>query len=201
VKITDYITPRMLAIVAGTSAVLIIAGIIFFQPLTRTLIAQDALCNYCHLAWEYNPDARLTATRPHGSKAEPVKTQPSCVGCHLQEGWVNTTFAYTHFLSFTDLYGHLRDLDAERAGEWIPPRAAAAYRVRDRMFEYDGNTCRTCHVESEIKFTRNRGVNAHKLALKENKTCIECHNNLVHRPVDVRKDAFKKNVSTKDNSE
>ena len=53
-------------------------------------------------------------------------------------------------------------------------------------------TCQTCHVESEIKFTRERGRNAHKLALKENQTCIECHNNLVHRPVDVREDAFKK---------
>ena len=191
-KITDYISLRTMAIIGGTFAVLIITGIIFFEPITRNVIAQDALCNYCHLPWEFNPDARLTATRPHASKAEPINTQASCVDCHLPQGWLNTAYAYAHFLSFTDLYGHVRDLDAERAGDWIPPRAATAYRVRDRMFEYRGDTCRTCHVESEIKFTRERGRNAHKLALKENQTCIECHNNLVHRPVDVREDAFKK---------
>jgi nitrate/TMAO reductase-like tetraheme cytochrome c subunit len=91
------------------------------------------------------------------------------------------------------LFGHFRDRDAERAGDWIPPRAATAYRVRDRMYEYDSVTCRTCHIEAEIKPQRVRGINAHELALKEQKTCIECHDNLVHRRVEVRKDAFKKN--------
>ncbi len=178
--------------------VLIIGWIFAYEPVTRNFIAQDAVCNYCHLDWEFNPDIRLTATRPHASEEAPIESQPSCVDCHLPEGWWNTTYAYTHFLSFTDLFGHFRDRDAERAGDWIPPRAATAYRVRDRMFEYDGNTCRTCHIESEIKFKRDRGVNAHKLALEEQKTCIECHNNLVHRPVDVRKDAFKKTDSSKE---
>jgi len=177
---------------------LIIGWIFAYEPVTRNFVAQDTVCNYCHLRWEFNSDVRLTATRPHASETEPVKSQARCVDCHLPEGWWNTTYAYTHFLSFTDLFGHLRDRDAERAGDWIPPRAATAYRVRDRIFEYDGNTCRTCHIEGEIKFKRDRGVNAHKLALEEKKTCIECHNNLVHRPVEVRKDAFKKSDSSED---
>jgi nitrate/TMAO reductase-like tetraheme cytochrome c subunit len=163
-----------------------------FQPVTRNFVAQDATCNYCHLPWEFNADFRLSASRPHLADPEEKTSQARCVDCHLPKGWLNTAYAYTHFLSFTDLYGYVRDLDAERAGDWIPPRAATAYRVRNRMYENDGDTCRTCHVESEIKFTRERGVNAHKLALEENKTCIECHNNLVHRPVDMRKNAFKK---------
>ncbi len=191
-KITNYISPRTIAILGGVVAVLLISFVIAYEPVTRNFIAQDAVCNYCHLKWEFNPDERLTASRAHGSKEDPIGTQPTCVDCHLPEGFINTTYAYMHFLSFTDLFGYMRDRDSERAGDWIPPRAATAYRVRDRMYEYDGNTCRTCHVESEIKFTRDRGVNAHKLALEEQKTCIECHNNLVHRPVDVRKDAFKK---------
>jgi len=192
VKITDYISSRMIAIIGGTFIVLLIALIIFFEPLTRVVIAQDATCNYCHLASEYNPDVRLSATRPHASKAEPETTQVRCVGCHLPKGRLNTIYAYAHFLSFTDLYGHARDRDLERAGDWIPPRAAESYRVRDRLFETKGVTCRGCHVEAEIKFTRKRGVRAHKLAAKEQKTCIECHNNLVHRTVEVRENAFKK---------
>lgn len=186
---------RIVNIALGVFVILIIGWIFAYEPVTRNVVAQDALCNYCHLAWEFNPDERLTATRPHAAKDAPVETQARCVECHLPEGWWNSTYAYTHFLSFTDLFGHTRDRDSERAGDWIPPRAATAYRVRDRLYEYDGVTCRTCHIESEIKFTRERGVNAHQLALKEGKTCIECHNNLVHRPVDVRQDAFKKPVS------
>lgn len=179
-------------IALGVMIVLIIGWIVAYEPVTRNFVAQDAVCNYCHLEWEFNPDVRLTATRPHLAHSEDKTSQASCVDCHLPEGWWNTTYAYTHFLSFTDLFGHTRDRSTERAGDWIPPRAATAYRVRDRLYEYDGNTCRTCHIEAEIKFTRERGVNAHQLALKEAKTCIECHNNLVHRPVNVRKNAFKK---------
>jgi len=174
--------------------VLAVGWIIAYEPVTRNLIAQDGLCNYCHLPWEFNSDVRLTATRPHLAQPDEKTSQARCVDCHLPEGWWNATYAYTHFLSITDLFGHFRDRDAERAGNWIPPRAATAYRVRDRLFEYDGVTCRTCHIESEIKFTRARGENAHKLALEEKKTCIECHNNLVHRLVEVRKDAFKKSA-------
>jgi len=192
-KLLEY--RRAINIAIGVIIALIIVWIIAYEPVTRKFVAQDAVCNYCHLPWEFNPDERLTASKPHQSIHEQKESQATCVECHLPEGWWNTTYAYTHFLSFTDLFGHLRDRDAERAGDWIPPRAATAYRVRDRMYEYDGNTCRTCHIESEIKFTRERGVNAHKLAIKEQKTCIECHNNLVHRPVDARKNAFKKAAS------
>jgi len=188
-KLLEY--RRTVNVAIGIIVAVIIGWIIAYEPVTRTFVAQNAVCNYCHLPWEYNPDERLTASRPHQALHNQKDSQAACVDCHLPEGWWNTTYAYLHFLSFTDLFGHLRDRDAERTGDWIPPRAATAYRVRDRMYENDGNTCRTCHIEAEIKFTRERGVNAHKLALKEQKTCIECHNNLVHRPVDARKNAFK----------
>jgi nitrate/TMAO reductase-like tetraheme cytochrome c subunit len=189
-KFSEYRTVVKIA-VAG-AAVLIGGWVIVYEPVTRNLIAQDALCNYCHLPWEFNSDVRLTATRPHQADPEQKESQALCVDCHLPEGWWNATYAYTHFLSITDLFGHFRDRDAERAGDWIPPRAATAYRVRDRMFEYDSATCRTCHIEAEIKPKRARGINAHKLALEEETTCIECHNNLVHRQVPVRADAFKR---------
>lgn len=191
-KLSEY---RMVVKIAVAVVAVLIGGwVIVYEPVTRNLIAQDALCNYCHLPWEFNSDVRLTATKPHQADPEQKTSQARCVDCHLPEGWWNATYAYTHFLSITDLFGHFRDREAERAGDWIPPRAATAYRVRDRMFEYDSTTCRSCHIESEIKPKRARGINAHKLALKEENTCIECHNNLVHRQVEVRKGAFKKSA-------
>ena len=39
-------------VIGGALALLIIAWIIAYEPVTRNLISQDALCNNCHLAWE-----------------------------------------------------------------------------------------------------------------------------------------------------
>jgi nitrate/TMAO reductase-like tetraheme cytochrome c subunit len=105
---------------------------------------------------------------------------------------LNSLFAYTHFASLTDLFGHFRDRNAERAGPWLPARQAAAYRVRNRLFEYGSPTCELCHVMEEIEPKRERGVNAHNKAVEEDKTCIECHYNEKHRPVDVPDDAFQR---------
>jgi nitrate/TMAO reductase-like tetraheme cytochrome c subunit len=200
--LTTFLKRSKIRNIAIAVAVILISAWVFaYQPVTRNLIAQDQLCNYCHLPWEFNPDVRMTTTSPHQALPEQEQSQAKCVDCHLPEGWWNATYAYTHFLSITDLFGHFRDREAERSADWIPPRAATAYRVRDRMFEYDSATCRTCHIESEIKPERKRGINAHNLALEENKTCIECHYNLVHRQVDLRKDAFKNPVSNGDQNQ
>lgn len=187
--------------IGGALTLLIIVWVIAYEPVTRNVIAQDALCTYCHLPWEFDSNTRLTASQPHQAEPDQKQSQARCVDCHLPEGWWNTTYAYTHFLSFTDLFGHFRDLDAERAGDWIPPRAATAYRVRDRLYQYDSVTCRVCHIETEIKPQTVRGINAHELALNEQNTCIECHNNLVHRSVDLRKDAFKQIATDGDRSQ
>ena len=123
------------------------------------------------------------------------KELAQCVDCHIPEGFVGTVYAYLHFASVTDFFGSLRDRDSERAGEWIPPRAATAYRVRDGLFENDSATCRTCHAGPEIKSERRAVQKTHELAVKKQKTCIECHRNLVHRSVDKRKTAFKRSPS------
>jgi len=178
----------------GFAGILVVIWVIIYEPVTRHFVAQDRICTYCHLEWEYVPTAKRSATRPHLQEASDKLSQATCVQCHLPEGWWNATYAYFHFLSVTDLFGHFRDRDAERAGDWIPPRAAMADRARLRMFENDSVTCRSCHIEAEIKPKRARGVNAHQLALTEKKTCIECHNNLVHREVRILESTFKKSA-------
>lgn len=183
----QFLTRRNAAIAGGILAVAFVGWNLAFESVTRTYAAQDAVCTYCHLEWEFAPEVRLSATRPH--QATPEGGQARCVDCHLPEGYWNAANAYLHFVSLTDLFGHFRDIDGEREGAWLAYRAKTAYRVRDRLAEYDSNTCRTCHVEAEIKPKRERGVNAHKLALEQNKTCIECHYNLVHRSVDPRQAA------------
>jgi nitrate/TMAO reductase-like tetraheme cytochrome c subunit len=177
---------RRRAVIAGVVALALVGWCLAYEPVTRNFVAADPVCSYCHLQREYRATARMSFSKPH--PVEPKQgTEPArCVECHLPEGFWAATFAYTHFASATDLYGHFRDRPAERAGDWIPLSAARANRVRDRLFEHDSVTCRSCHIEAEIKPKRPRGQKAHADALKNKETCIECHANLVHRFVEVR---------------
>lgn len=186
---------RKFAITFGVLALVLVGAVLAFEPVTRSVVANDGLCGYCHVALEYEADARLAYSKHHPPRAEDgalAETQAQCVECHLPPGMLNAAYAYTHFISLTDLFGHFRDRNSERAGAWIPPRQAAAYRVRDRLYEYDSPTCRSCHVMAEIEPKRERGVNAHKEAIEEQKTCIECHYNEKHRRVELREDAFER---------
>jgi len=177
---------RRNTIIIGILAVAFIGWCFAFEPVTRNYVARDALCTYCHYKPDYEYSARMSYTTQHPAELKPDQKPARCVDCHLPKGFWASAFAYTHFASITDLYGHFRDRPAERAGEWLPLSAARAYRVRDRLYEYDSVTCHNCHVMSEIKPKQARGRKAHADAVKNGDTCIECHSNLVHRDVEVR---------------
>lgn len=184
---------RRVAIVAAPVVVILLTGLAFaFEPVTRNLVATEFVCGYCHLEREYVPAARMSYSTPHPAEPEAGEEATRCVACHLPQGFWATTFAYTHFASITDLFGNFRDRASERAGDWIPAAAARAYRTRDHLFEADSVTCRSCHIEAEIKPKRKRGQRAHANALENKETCIECHDNLVHRYVEGRKNAYQK---------
>ena len=185
-RFTRSISRRGVIIIGGVVAVALVGWCFAYEPVTRNFFAQDAVCGYCHLEREYLHTARMSFTRQHPVESKADDRIARCVDCHLPEGFWATTFAYTHVASITDLFGHFRDRDSERAGDWIPLSAARAYRVRNRLFEYDSATCRTCHIEAEIKPKRDRGKKAHEDALRDKDTCIECHTNEVHRFVEVR---------------
>lgn len=182
---------RRAAIAAVVGAAAAAAGALAaFEPVTRGLVAQDAVCYFCHEEAEYDAASKVlwNAVRPitRVHPATPKGGQAGCADCHLPEGLLASAYAYTHFLTFTDLFGNVRDHEAERRGPWVPHAAKRAYRVRDGLMESDSATCRTCHIESEIKPKRKRGQKAHANALKNKETCIECHDNLVHREVPPR---------------
>jgi nitrate/TMAO reductase-like tetraheme cytochrome c subunit len=166
--------------------ILVISYSFAWEPLSRNYVATDEVCSYCHVKWEYLHTARMSYTKPHPPEPDADQVHARCVDCHLPEGLWNTTYLYTHILSITDLFGHFREREAERAGNWIPLSAARAYRVRDMLQAYDSATCRSCHVEAETIPESIRGQTAHKDAMANGETCIECHSNLVHRFVEVR---------------
>lgn len=173
-------------VVIGIVAIAFIGWCFAFEPVTRHFVAQDDTCLYCHFKQDYEYSVRMSFSSPHPAEPEAGQEPAACVDCHLPEGFWASAFAYTHFASITDLYGHFRDREGERSGDWIPLSAARAYRVRDRLYEYDSVTCRHCHVMSEIEPKQARGRKAHDDAVKNGDTCIACHTNMVHRFVEVR---------------
>ena len=189
------ISRRALIILISILALLLVFWLFAFEPITRNYVATNHVCVHCHVQREYLYSARMSFTSIHPPQKYLDKGVPErlknrvparCVDCHLPKGPINTIFAYTHFVSVTDLFGHFRDRPAERAGKWIPLSAARAYRVRDRLKEYDSVTCRSCHIMEEIVPESIRGKSAHKDAIANHETCIDCHVNLVHRFVEVR---------------
>lgn len=170
-----------------------------FEPISRRLIASDVVCFGCHNRSELDitlagsPSKRHPATPEEGDAAR-------CVDCHVPQGWVESSYIYGHILAGTDLFGHARGIGffARVGGEHgrgsIPTNfpeevtriGKQAYLVRDRLLKYDSVTCRSCHIEADIKPKRKRGQKAHKNALKNKETCIECHYNVAHREVAAR---------------
>ena len=182
-------------LVLGFVAFVVVALIVFifaFQPVTRSYVASEFVCSYCHLEREYDPATRLSFSTQHPVELEDGQDAAQCVDCHLPKGFLASAYMYTHIISATDMFGRFRDRPSERSGDWIPAAAARAYRVRQRLFDYDSVTCRSCHIESEIVPARVRGQKAHKSALENQETCIECNDNLVHRYIEVGDDEFQK---------
>ena len=186
----------LVPLVLGVIVVVVAAA---FEPLSRRLAASDVVCFGCHNRSELDatlagsPSKRHPATPEEGDEAR-------CVDCHVPQGWVESSYIYGHILAGTDLFGHARGIGffAPQGGAHgraemptnFPPEATRvgrqAYLVRDRLLKYDSVTCRSCHIEAEIKPKRKRGRRAHKNALKNRETCIECHYNVAHREVEAR---------------
>lgn len=107
--------------------------------------------------------------------------RPTCARCHVAG---RLTYAMVdHFLGTGELFVNFTN-DFSKPGSFEKFRPDAANRERFKMLANDSAGCRSCHVMEAIKPRRVRGQNAHKDAMERGITCIVCHYNLVHKPVD-----------------
>lgn len=181
-----FLSHRGTIIAGGIIVIFLIVFAFLIEPVTRNYVAADRYCVKCHIAIEYLHSTRLSQSSTHPPEPTEDQNPTQCVDCHLPEGIWASVYTYTHYVSVTDLYGHFRDREGERSGDWIPLSAARAYRVRDRMMEYDSPTCQSCHNIAEIELDSIRAQKSHDDAQKNAETCIECHMNLVHREIEPR---------------
>lgn len=111
----------------------------------------------------------------------PTGVRPTCADCHVNG---RLTWAMVdHFLGTGELFVNLTN-DFSKPGSFEKFRPDAANRERFKMLANDSNGCRSCHVMEAIKPKRVRGQNEHKEAMEKGITCIVCHYNLTHKPVE-----------------
>lgn len=182
-KYSEYITRHVLfALVIGSvGGVLFILFLIEFDEYTGS----EAFCTTCHsmsYAAEYYHDS-VHYNSPSGVRA-------SCGDCHVSEGIFAAT--WDHAVGVTDLWKQIVGPDYDDPVINVLHLPEAAFAARKWFKQTDSATCKRCHEQEAIYGSR---VHTHAIHTEDagEKSCIECHYNLVHRAVPDEK-TFKRDA-------
>jgi nitrate/TMAO reductase-like tetraheme cytochrome c subunit len=110
-------------------------------------------------------------------------TDPGCKDCHIPQGLANFHLAlYTH--TYDGVRGVYNELthDYSTIQKFNARRLEAAQVVRMNLKRWDSVTCRACH--SNTRPPGESARDAHKKMQTKGATCIDCHQNLVHKEVE-----------------
>ncbi len=168
-----FLVPRMitaLAIFGVLSAVglMVVGG--------EAALSTTTFCTSCH-SMSY-PLEELKKSDHYGA----MGVDPGCKDCHIPSGLENFHLAIsTHvidgvrelFLEFNEDYSTKKAFNKRRL--------EMAHLARMNLKRWDSVTCRSCHRNPRPS---GEAKEEHKKMLDEGATCIDCHQNLVHREVD-----------------
>lgn len=139
-------------------------------------VSTDAFCTSCH-SMTY-PAEELKKSSHYGA----LGANPGCKDCHIPQGFKNFHLAlYTHavdgarelYLEFAEDYSTLEKFNERRL--------IMAHDARMNLKKWDSTTCRECHKDPQPPGGDAKA--AHKKMETEGATCIDCHQNLVHKAV------------------
>lgn len=137
-------------------------------------VSTDKFCTSCH-SMTY-PAAELKKSSHYGA----LGANPGCKDCHIPQGFENFHLAlYTHavdgarelYLEFAEDYSTLEKFNERRL--------IMAHDARMNLKKWDSVTCRECHRDPQPPGADAKA--AHKKMETEGATCIDCHQNLVHK--------------------
>ena len=147
------------------------------KPIEAKLFHTSVGCAECHAYpfEEYRGSAHYDNERG---------VRPGCIGCHEQHS-VREILMWKFFYvneggmgesPFHAISNALRDIPS-----WEILRKDLAKKVRIRMLEDESEKCQNCHK------TKGKWFNKFEVHQSE-KTCIQCHYNLVHKDVKWHED-------------
>ena len=111
----------------------------------------------------------------------------SCADCHVPKDW--TAKLWRKIKATNELYHKLAGT-IDTPEKFNAKRLELAEHVWDSMRASDSRECRNCHSFEAMDFhkQRKRGRKKMEAAMKEGKTCIECHKGIAHRLPDEFED-------------
>lgn len=181
--LSQYITRHVLfaLIIGSCGGILFILFLIEFDEYTGT----EAFCTSCHSMSFAAEDYRQSA---HFNSASGVRA--SCGDCHVSEGIFAAT--WDHIMGVSDLWKQIFGPDYDDPVITALHLPEAAFAAREWFLRKDSATCRRCHEQEAIHGSR---LHTHAIHVEDakNKSCIECHYNLVHRKVPDQK-TFKRDA-------
>mgnify|MGYP001585734691 FL=1 len=172
-RLPEFITRHVLLalVIGGAGGIGFILFLTEFDHYTST----ESFCTTCH-SMELVAVPYRNST--HYKPASGVRA--SCGDCHVSEGVFAAT--WDHFIGTKDLIRQLFGADYDDPVVNALHLPEAAFAARKWFKDRDSATCKRCHVKEAIYGERPDTLQIH-LEDAKNKTCIECHYNLVHRKV------------------
>ena len=161
-------------LVIGALGAIVVAGAIFG---VEAGLSTTTFCTSCH-SMTYVRD-ELHKSDHYGA----LGADPQCKDCHIPQGLSNF-----HLALQTHIVDGARELYLELANDYSTKKAfnkrrlKMAHHARMNLKKWDSVTCRACHVNPRPPGKAAKA--AHKKMESEGATCIDCHQNLVHREVD-----------------
>jgi nitrate/TMAO reductase-like tetraheme cytochrome c subunit len=168
-----FITRHVLfaLLLGGLAGIGFILFLIEFDHFTST----EEFCTSCHSMEIVAEPYRESA---HYRPASGVRA--SCGDCHVSEGVIAAT--WDHFIGGKDVFNQIFGANYDDPVINALHLPEAAFAARQWFKDRDSATCKRCHVKQAIFGERPDTISIHREDAKD-KTCIECHYNLVHRKV------------------
>ncbi|MEH6343469.1 MAG: NapC/NirT family cytochrome c [Bermanella sp.] len=146
------------------------------------ITSTEAFCaNSCHSMKRYIAEDATYKMSVHRSNASGVLAD--CGDCHIPHDLVPATWVHVKSGAI-DMISELSH-DFSKPENWQEIKPRLAKKVREEMLANDSQACRHCHDLKRIAVASFMGQRAHAQSYKNEKTCIQCHFNLVHEATPV----------------
>lgn len=172
-KLKEYLKSKRLAITAGViGAAVMLFGLVGIVG-GEKLLSSNAACLSCH-SMSYNAKELKESTH-FGA----VGVNPECQDCHLPPQFLKRVESHV-VDGIRAVIGEMQhDLSTKEGFD--KHRAQYAHNARMNLKKWDSASCRTCHKDPRP--SSDEAAAQHKRMKTEGKTCIDCHQNLVHERV------------------
>ena len=183
-----FITRHVLIalVLGGLAGIAFMVFLIEFDHYTSS----EAFCTTCH--------SMEIAAEPYRKSSHYLPesgVRASCGDCHVSPGVFAAT--WDHCIGGKDLFHQIFGANYDDPVINALHLPEAAFSAREWFRRNDSHTCRRCHEQEAIVGKRADTLQIH-LDETEGKTCVDCHINIVHRPVPeqetFRRDAWNRAV-------